>query len=59
MADKCTAYRNDQSVRRQQRNIEEPPTEYIFLFSVNTIMNSWGRDSNPRHRNDWCLKPAP
>ena len=39
MADKCTAYRNDQSVRRQQRNIEEPPTEYIFLFSVNNIMN--------------------
>ena len=24
------------------------------------LLNNWQRrDSNPRHRNDWCLKPAP
>ena len=32
MADKCTAHSNDPCVRSQQRNIEKPATEYIFLF---------------------------
>ena len=29
---------------------------HIFV-SLNTIWQRW--DSNPRHRSDWCLKPAP
>ena len=28
----------------------------VFVF-LNTIWQRW--DSNPRHRSDWCLKPAP
>ena len=39
MADKCTAHRNDPSVRSQQRNIEKPATEYIFLFLGKNIIN--------------------
>ena len=29
----------------------------LVLLHLNTVWQRW--DSNPRHRSDWCLKPAP
>ena len=29
----------------------------LVLLHPNTVWQRW--DSNPRHRSDWCLKPAP
>ena len=52
-----------EEVRASEKGGGEKDRRTEALISVLCCMSrkkKWqGWDSNPRHRNDWCLKPAP
>ena len=44
------------------KKIEKEEVLLLILHDLHVTKKKglWqGWDSNPRHRNDWCLKPAP
>ena len=51
--------RTDMDVASQRANLIVVAIKYLqsTSHSYDMLWQRW--DSNPRHRNDWCLKPAP